>query len=1247
VAEEVPISNDEWVVLMEAAESIVDPAARIAAMQAATNDWNGGSMSNALLAKEVSANQNLQATRDNDISRWALGTATEVITDPAGQPSPGYYPIRITRSGSIVWFPSIAKLQSDIAKGDRGAEGASAGEIFVKAGGNAASDPGNGKIKWNAGVTELYIDNLNVGGNDVTAWIDAFSAQPTAVKLQLTIREIDTDKVGTVNVTGDVTNAASFRTVPVTVVGEFPSFSTNARIAVVTTFTSAMMTEVTSATALAVDKAGLANTAATNADDATADAIAATNAALEARDSAVFKAVYATRDAPDGLYGDLAHPASTFGIVYDDATPAYNGTYMKTGAPGAGGWNKLDTSGGLNFQQLPIETGYVLALVDNVGRAAMMITADGSVTWVKLVDQSIKTAALKDLAVTRVKLADGVVDLSKLDTSVSGLIPQAMDPSSNGGFVWALIDANGRYAIAVKDDGSVYMPKFVFPDGSVTRAKLDQTNVAPFVPQYMNPADTGFVWALADAGGRYVMAVTADGSIVMPKFSLPAGSVTKDKLDQTNIAPFIAQYLDPAVSGFVWALSDPNGRYAIAVKQDGTFIAPKLLIANGTITDAMLSVATAAKLPQTLSAESGYIYAVVDATGRIGFGIKIDGTVVGKIANALTDGSVTTIKMADGAVTETKLEKSLQRLAVPHVTDRVPVMPDAWRATLIDLAVRTSIDGSFWEDLPHSLTRNIRGVNGSGTSLQFRRSEGLPMRGKRYINTFAPGALVSSRERGTLVAGSTYPPAPSSPLLGDYYAFRDTNGATLGSDTFIVGDLSVYDGSGWTKQAAPAPNSGGYGGRQPGDWWAVTGAGTFDGVTYAIGDRIVYVGGQAGGGPVYARWVKGDYTQRGELFYRGEIDAAAGGSLPASPLDGDVYQASTAGTIGGVTLAIGDYLVREAGVWGTVPTEPIKTVASGAFISLACRWSSAEWQVRRTDKSATRAAVSLKSRRQSAPKMSRYDVVVWGDSMPGAGNFGPYLATKLNRTVAVNSYGGGVDVDVLSMMQYEIARLGDRYAASVHLSWSTQNNTPESPAGINAAQARETKLRQQELIGARDGRILWLSVLGTRNMTWNGTRLVADQLELAFGGTGALVEHEDWLNKAFPGQWISPRLILLAAAVGRTTPDPQFPGKTEEWVAANYGIVPYSFYGGAGLPVPAASLNYVGTYSTAGLPSGGSANDYYIRTGGAVTGQRIGDLIINVAGVWTEYVQDTVHLGNAGGDPLTTGVAAKIEAMFY
>jgi hypothetical protein len=54
--------------------------------------------------------------------------------------------------------------------------------------------------------------------------------------------------------------------------------------------------------------------------------------------------IHTTRAAIDA---DLAHPADTVGLVYADATDGYNDLYIKTGAPGAGGWTNTGALHGI------------------------------------------------------------------------------------------------------------------------------------------------------------------------------------------------------------------------------------------------------------------------------------------------------------------------------------------------------------------------------------------------------------------------------------------------------------------------------------------------------------------------------------------------------------------------------------------------------------------------------------------------------------------------------------------------------------------------------------------------------------------------------------------------------------------------------------------------------------------------------------------------------------------------------------
>jgi hypothetical protein len=673
-------------------------------------------------------------------------------------------------------------------------------------------------------------------------------------------------------------------------------------------------------------------------------------------------------------------------------------------------------------------------------------------------------------------------------------------------------------------------------------------------------------------------------------------------------------------SGYLGAITDSAGRACLLIAIDGT-VTGKIRLGSAVVGYTNLDTTLTPLIAVAHPVESGYAYAIVDAAGRIAFGIRPDGSVSMRVS-ALTG----------KAVAEANLVDALARQVMPRTGDLVAVMPDRWRARMGEVGVLTAAgDGSLWETFPSRPLRLLRGLNNSGQSIDVRRSAGLLMVGRSYVGTWSPGSYPSTSYKGSIT--SSAPSTPSGTFVaGDYYLYAEGAGATS-TGTYAgmkVGDALVYDGSAWQIQAAP----GTFGSRNRGGWWAVTGAGTFNGLTYAVGDRILYVGRQAGGGGAqFERWYKLDHASKGDLAYRGEF--APGSGMPASPSNGEVYQASASGSAGGFTWAAGDYALYIGGGWQQVPNTAATTYASGASIALACTADAAEWEVRRTDKSASVVGVRLQAQVQSMPRRHQDRIWLLSDSMFGVSGVGQAVLTALGRDGKVDSYGGGTSRDVLSMMEWQITQ-GDDYRGAVLVAWHGQNNQP-SISESNAVQIREASLRMAALLGSRDRRHLFLSVLGQRTFTWNGSRLVCAQHEDQFAGTGALWELERWYAAAFPGQWLSPRLALLAAA--GSTPDPQFPGMTEAQVASTYGIVPLSFFSGT-LPVAAASLVYQGTRSTAGLPTGGSANDYYIRTANGT----IGALLINVSGTWQEWTWDATHLSSAGAAALSTAIASTITA---
>ena len=728
------------------------------------------------------------------------------------------------------------------------------------------------------------------------------------------------------------------------------------------------------------------------------------------------------------------------------------------------------------------------------------------------------------------------------------------------------------------------------------------------------PSESGYMWGVVGALQRMPLGVTTDGTVVMYKMSLPSGTIKKSFLDLNSYNVY--DVINTAETGYTWAVVDGNRRVAIGVTADGTFIPAKIALPAGCVTPS--SLANTIAIPGAIINDMGYAFAIVDSVGRVGFGVKIDGTLTGNFPGNIPNASLDWIKF----------NPLVTRQIKPTIADVVEARPSEWRATFGQIAVRTAADGTYWEPLPHTITQNIRTVNATGTSLDFRRSYGLRARGKRYAGTFNPGTVPSIRYTNQITASSTWPPTGTF-TTGDYQSYIDPVSRVINGNTLIRGDIMVWDGAAWQYQASPLALSGG---RVERDFWQISAAGTFDGVTYVIGDRILYLGFQSNSGTGWDRWYKSQ-AGTGELWYRGEF--APSGGLPASPVDGDMWQANAVGTAGGFTFAIGDMLIRETGTWIQVPTDPISSVANGAGIFLRCQDAS-EWEVRRTDKSGTRVGVFMNCSRGTAVRRNQDSLALWSDSMFGVSNVGGLILSKTGRNGGFQSYGGGTSRNVLTMLEYYFATQSDPYKGQVHVMWHGQNNQPGSGTDVNMAQIKEAALRMVDLIGARDARFLFMTILGTRNYSWNGSRIVISQYEDQKAKISPLWLLQDWYARTFPGQYISCYDSMIAAASASTLPDPFFPGMTEAQVASTYGIVPFSYSNGySTLPMATTALSYKGTWSTVGLPTGGVANDYYIRiaNGGP-------NLIINVAGTWTEFNgMDGVHLSPAGADALSTAVA--------
>lgn len=677
----------------------------------------------------------------------------------------------------------------------------------------------------------------------------------------------------------------------------------------------------------------------------------------------------------------------------------------------------------------------------------------------------------------------------------------------------------------------------------------------------------------------------------------------------------------PDELGYSFVLRDKiSKRIGFGLKTNGEVIAPLLSVARDQISSELEVL-----LPVALPASSGYVWGLRDKnTGKYALRVAVNGSIDAPL-----------LIIGKGVITVDNLNESLKSAVLPFTQDVVDVMPSAIRSSVADITTRTNDkDGSGWSQLAPHICRSLYGINNTGVDIEYRPSFGLKIAGKAKGNAFSPGPVHSTSRRGRLTS-----PVISTPtgtfVAGDYYSYEayitnsgvseTTPGVWEGQNVYL-GDLLVYDGSGWTIQRSPGSGAA----RKPDTWYDVTTDGVFAGMSLKTGDKLLFLTLQTAGGgflqPQFASVNAGSDL----YFYGGEFTPANG--VPESNLKNVIYQAAAAGTVGTDNYLAGDYAIYDGTAWVHISNSASVSVVAGQSISIRCTGNADEWEFRRVDKNATSVGIRLTSQVSSAMKTGLgKKLLLIGDSMFGSGTSGSTIIAATNRTGEVRSYGGSTSDQVLGMFKQEVLSWGDRWAGQVIAVWHGQNNQPKTD--VNASQIREASLQIAALAGARDIRCLFLTVMGQREATWNGERLVFSQHENQFLKTGYLHELTEWYRRILPGRHAVVYEIMLSAATDAI--DPTHPGMTEKQVAEQFGVLPWSFFNNSVLPgsLTTSDIHYVGTWSTTGLPTGGSHADYYLR----IAGGTVGNVLVNNGGTWSEVAIDITHMSQAGGHALAFG----------
>ncbi|QOI68627.1 hypothetical protein HWD29_gp051 [Klebsiella phage KpS8] len=745
-----------------------------------------------------------------------------------------------------------------------------------------------------------------------------------------------------------------------------------------------------------------------------------------------------------------------------------------------------------------------------------------------------------------------------------------------------------------------------------------------FLPENLSP-ETGYVFGLRDpVTQRSALRVTTAGTVEIPILSAGQGVITLN-----NLADEVATLLPESMSaetGYVFGLRDPvTKKYAMLVSVDGTVTMPMLKIPEASVGLTSLDEEMSQLVPVSLSPDTGYVYGLRDpVTLRYALLVAVDGHV-----------TIPLFALGEKVVLMKNLADEVTANIIPVAADVVDARPEPMRAAMAEISVRTIRKaGSGWAQFPSHICKAMIGVNTSGVSLQFRKSAGLQFTGKAFVGAYSPGALQSKVKKGRFT--STPVSTPTGTFnAGDYYTYEvynsnnnisETTPGTWNGQDIYLGDHLVYDGAAWAIQ--PSPGRGAQ--RAPDMYFTITADGWFDAMEVKQGDKLMFLTNQtAGGARLTPTWVAIP-SSSDRLFYAGEFTPA---SLPTDPIKNGVYQATSTGVIGADTYAVGDYGWYDGSGWIKVMNDDVViTVAAGGSVALRCTSNSDEWEVRRTDKNDVPVGVRMKAQVMTLiQEVLGSKQLLIGDSMFGSGSSGTQIISATGVTGEVRSYGGSTSEQVLGMFKKEILSWGDNYKAQTIVVWHGQNNQPSTD--LNAAQLREVSMQMAQLAGARDIKTLFLTILGQRTMTWNGTRIVVQQQEDQFAKTGILYELSDWYSRIMPGRYANTYEILLSAATDAI--DPTFPGMTEKQVAAKYGILPWSFFNGSTLTgLTTNQLVYKGTWTGTALPTGGSSGDYYLRTD---TSSNVGNVIYNSGGTWIENSIDRTHLSNAGGTALCYG----------
>ena len=133
--------------------------------------------------------------------------------------------------------------------------------------------------------------------------------------------------------------------------------------------------------------------------------------------------------------------------------------------------------------------------------------------------------------------------------------------SSESGYVYGIVDSQNRAALLIAPDGSITFGKYYLQQ-IVTQLEIDVTELkagdfSELGFSFRNlSSESGYAFALQDAGGKSVFLVKPDGTVEIPKY---------DK----------QQYIPQSMlndTGYSWGILDANKRMALGVDLEGSLV---------------------------------------------------------------------------------------------------------------------------------------------------------------------------------------------------------------------------------------------------------------------------------------------------------------------------------------------------------------------------------------------------------------------------------------------------------------------------------------------------------------------------------------------------------------------------------------------------------------------------------------------------------------------------------------------------